>query len=107
MCRNMVVPAEVEPPQLCHHHHLAKTVLDQASVCPLLPEHKPVLWGSDHAMWLYPQPQLVVLADRAARYSVPPTEAGGCAVENPGSFYVDFGFTAYTPLTNSAEPCAL
>jgi hypothetical protein len=159
----LVVPADVSPPELCYHHHLAKSVLDQATLCPLPATARPVHWQYDHALHLYPQPHLAVLADRAARYDVEPIEADGCvracmragrvvggggafdsvlpaclpalrgvcahdaraswigaalsdartsrlcrcACLNPGSFFVDFGFSCYTPLTHSIEPCQL
>jgi hypothetical protein len=106
---------------------------------------RPVHWGADHGLWLYPEPHLVVCADSAAQvcsgcpaapppaaawphsqlasgiprvcrgctlveffspqYAVPPFEDDGCSVLNPGSFYVDFGFSAFTPLTGEVEPC--
>ena len=48
MRRNLVVHAEVEPPELCHHHHLAKAILDQATLCPLPATTRPVHWMADH-----------------------------------------------------------
>ena len=71
MRRSQVISAEVDNETVCHHHHLAATVLAQASLCPLLPMARPVHWGADHGLQLYPQPHLIVLADRAARYAVP------------------------------------
>lgn len=112
MRRAQVLSAEVdEEAGVCHHHHLAHTVIAQSSLCPLLPSVRPVHWSADHGLNLYPQPHLVVLADRAARYAVPrDLEAGvqrEAAVYNPGSFSTDFGFAAYTPATAEIEACQL
>ena len=112
MRRAQVLSAEVdEDAGVFHHHHLAHTVIAQSSLCPLLPMVRPVHWGADHGLNLYPAPNLIVLADRAARYAVPKDIEAGvqreAAVYNPGSFATDFGFAAYTPWTAEIEACQL
>ena len=46
--------------------HLCVTVLQQSHLCPVPLETRPVYWQYDHALHLYPAPDLVVLADSAA-----------------------------------------
>ena len=43
--------------------HLIKTVLDQGHLCPLPVTIRPVYWNYDHALRLYPPPDLLILAD--------------------------------------------
>lgn len=42
------------------------TVLQQSHLCPVPLENQSVYWQYDHALHLYPAPDLVVLADSAA-----------------------------------------
>lgn len=42
------------------------TVLQQSHLCPVPLESQAVYWQYDHALHLYPAPDLVVLADSAA-----------------------------------------
>lgn len=46
--------------------HLCMTVLQQSHLCPVPLENQSVYWQYDHALHLYPAPDLVVLADSAA-----------------------------------------
>ena len=46
--------------------HLCVTVLQQSHLCPVPLETRPVSWQYDHALHLYPAPDLIVLADSAA-----------------------------------------
>lgn len=46
--------------------HLCVTVLQQSHLCPVPLENQSVYWQYDHALHLYPAPDLVVLADSAA-----------------------------------------
>lgn len=71
-----------------------KTIIDQSYLCPLVPSARPVLWRHDHALWLFPTPHTVVIADRVDSFS---HEYAGCLGLNPGSFATDFSFQVYLP----------
>ncbi|KAJ1953450.1 DNA-directed DNA polymerase epsilon, subunit B, partial [Linderina pennispora] len=43
--------------------HLVRTVVDQGHLCPLPQRIRPVYWAYDHAMRVYPIPDVLVLAD--------------------------------------------
>jgi len=61
---------------------LCATLLQESHLCPLPLEYQPVVWELDHAMWLYPMPHGLVLADaEPAARSVFDT----CAIVNPVS----------------------
>lgn len=76
--------------------------------CPLTspplspPLHaRPVYWMYDHALRLYPQPDLVVIGDKSDPFTVTSNE---CTITNPGSFHkTDFEFKVYIPATKMVE----
>ncbi|CEH15208.1 dna polymerase epsilon subunit b [Ceraceosorus bombacis] len=81
--------------------YLVSTILDQAHLCPLPQQSRPVLWEHDHALRLYPMPTALVLADKFDRYEL---TYEGCHVFNPSSFRgSSFGWTTYYPATGRAE----
>lgn len=41
---------------------LVKTLLDEAHLCPLNISVRPVFWNYDHAMYLYPLPDTVIIS---------------------------------------------
>ncbi|KAL3133858.1 hypothetical protein ABBQ32_008325 [Trebouxia sp. C0010 RCD-2024] len=63
--------------------HLCVTVLQQSHLCPVPLENQSVYWQYDHALHLYPAPDLVVLADSAASAQFVFKDT---AFVNPGSF---------------------
>ncbi|WFD32012.1 DNA-directed DNA polymerase [Malassezia sp. CBS 17886] len=80
---------------------LVSTLLDQAHLCPLPHQVRPVLWEYAHALRLYPMPSALVLADRYERFEL---TYEGCHVFNPGSFRgSSYGWTTYYPATGQAE----
>ena len=81
--------------------HFTKTILSQAHLCPLPLHVRPVYWRYDHALWLYPLPDLVVLGDRCDPFT---ETQQGCVVTNIGSFVKSkFEFKAYVPSSNEVE----
>lgn len=65
----------------------------------------PVYWKHDHALQLYPTPDLVVVADQYEAYS---TDHNECQVMNPGVFSKnDFPFKVYIPAENKIEDSAM
>lgn len=48
--------------------HAARTLLAQAHLVPLPLACAPVDWAYDHALRLYPAPDLLVLGDRVERF---------------------------------------
>jgi len=80
--------------------HLVKTLLDQSHLCPLPLRVNPVYWQYDHALRLYPLPDVVVLADFYDQYHWCYEE---CVALNPGSFPTEFSFVVYRPATRGTE----
>lgn len=58
MQRNVLVAPD-ERKALSTAHHLASTLLEQAHLLPLPMHIRPVHWAFEHALRLYPQPDLV------------------------------------------------
>lgn len=44
-------------------HGLVSTQLQQSHLCPIPIRHQPVMWDMDHALRLYPAPNVLVMAD--------------------------------------------
>ncbi|KAJ2772236.1 DNA-directed DNA polymerase epsilon, subunit B [Coemansia nantahalensis] len=81
--------------------HLVRTVVDQGHLCPLPQRVRPIYWAYDHAMRLYPVPDVLVLADRFDPYSV---SYEGCHCINPGSFSGgDHSFFMYFPVSRTSQ----
>ncbi|KAJ3358563.1 DNA-directed DNA polymerase epsilon, subunit B [Allomyces javanicus] len=90
---------EVAPHEL--PYHLARTLVDQAHLCPLPVHVAPVAWDLDHALRLYPAPDVVVVADRAEPFH---EQYEGVHVVNPGPFASNgFGFAIYEPATKEVK----
>lgn len=65
----------------------------------------PVYWKHDHALQLYPTPDLIIVADSSQQFS---TKIADCRVLNPGVFpRNNFSFKVYRPGTNEVEDCEL
>ncbi len=80
---------------------LVATVAQEAHLCPLPLEHAPVAWGHDHALWLYPLPDALVLAEPEAAAAA---AFDACACLNPGPLAAG-GFGAWAPVANEVELC--
>jgi len=79
---------------------LVQTILDQAHLCPLPMQVKPIIWDLDHSLRLSPLPHLLVLADHAEQYCY---TSEGCIAVNPGSFSSDCSFLVYRPADKTVE----
>lgn len=84
--------------------HLVKTIVDQAHLCPLPLNEAAVAWQHDHALWLHPAPDVLVLADRHNQYSHTYHET---LAFNPGTFVSDASWMVYRPGTREVEASAL
>tara|TARA_B110001452_G_scaffold13274_1_gene10962 strand:+ start:210 stop:1865 length:1656 start_codon:yes stop_codon:yes gene_type:complete len=93
MRRSCVLPPNEEESEDLNEH-LVKSVLDQAHLCPLPPTELAVYWQYDHALWLHPSPDVLILADRHNQYQLPYEET---LALNPGSFASDFAWQVYRP----------
>lgn len=81
--------------------HFAKTIFSQAHLCPLPLHSRPVYWAFDHALQLYPLPDLVVIGDKCDPFTV---TTGECTLTNPGSFLRSgFEFKVYMPASRQVE----
>lgn len=68
--------------------HLVKSVVEQAHLSPLPLVAQPICWASDQALYLYPLPDILVLADACPSFAL---RYEGCLCANPGPFDVDAG----------------
>ena len=66
--RACVLPPSNDASITSLNQHLLKTLIDGAHLCPLPPEEAAVYWENDHAMWLHPSPDVLVLADRQHQF---------------------------------------
>lgn len=98
LCRNCVkFPSE----STNLSSHLVKTLLSQAHLCPLPLHVRPVYWRYDHALRLYPLPDLVVLGDKCDPFT---DTQDDCTITNVGSFVKSkFEFKVYIPSSNTVE----
>ncbi len=98
LCRHCVkFPSDVT--DLSNHY--TKTLLSQAHLCPLPLHTRPVYWQYDHALRLYPLPDLVVMGDKCDPFTV---TANDCTVTNLGSFSkTGFEFKVYVPAKKIVE----
>ena len=98
LCRNCVrFPSEAADLQT----HFVKTILSQSHLCPLPLHVRPVYWMYDHALRLYPLPDLVVLGDKCDPFT---ETLHNCTVTNVGSFVRSgFEFKVYLPSSNTVE----
>eukprot|EP00897_Mesotaenium_endlicherianum_P003690 jgi/Mesen1/3349/ME000191S02482 len=76
--------------------HLVVTALQQSHLCPLPLTTQPIFWEYDHALRLYPVPDVVIFADRAEQNRF---VFEGVTCFNPGPFTTDSTFVAYRPAT--------
>lgn len=81
--------------------HVCATVLQQSHLCPVPLEFQPIYWEWDHALYVYPLPDALVLADAAPAASF---QFDSCSCINPGSL-ASGTFAAYSPVTREAEIC--
>jgi len=102
MCRNSVhLPKDSQDIS----SQFVKTILSQGHLCPLPLIVRPVYWGFDNALRLYPLPDLVVCADKYDPYNVGNSDA---IVMNPGSFSRSkFCFNVYWPASREVEECKI
>ncbi|CAL1265682.1 unnamed protein product [Larinioides sclopetarius] len=101
MCRNSIyTPWEheekVDIPSL-----FVKTAIANAHLLPLPLNVAPVYWEYDHALSLYPLPDVVVCADKHDPYTVTSSD---CIFFNPGSLpRSNFSFKVYFPSAKQVE----
>uniref|UniRef100_A0A7S3EJ80 DNA polymerase epsilon subunit n=1 Tax=Rhodosorus marinus TaxID=101924 RepID=A0A7S3EJ80_9RHOD len=77
-----------------HTEHLVKSIVDQAHLCPLPLTSRPVLWEHDHALWLFPTPDVLVLACNQSPFV---WSYNNCQAANPSRFGENCTFTVYLP----------
>ncbi|CAM9215034.1 unnamed protein product [Ascophyllum nodosum] len=98
MQRHILFPPS--DPDMDVTEHCTKTLLHQGHLCPLPLAARPIHWELDDALWLYPLPHVVVLADRTDQYR---WLLGDCCALNPGSFPADASFVVYRPASRTVE----
>ena len=99
MCRNCIYFPESGDIS----NHFTKTLISQGHLAPLPLHTCPVYWDFDRSMYLYPLPDLVVIADKFDPFQ---QQMMQCNVINPGSFGKnDFAFKTYFPKSKKIEDC--
>ena len=77
------------------------TVIQESHLCPVPLEYQPIAWEFDHAMYIYPNPHGLILADsEPAARSIFDT----CDCLNPGSLATGT-FGAWNPASREMELC--
>eukprot|EP01112_Ceratiomyxa_fruticulosa_P022380 TRINITY_DN8173_c0_g2_i1.p1 TRINITY_DN8173_c0_g2~~TRINITY_DN8173_c0_g2_i1.p1 ORF type:complete len:559 (+),score=89.64 TRINITY_DN8173_c0_g2_i1:155-1831(+) len=82
--------------------HLVKTLCDESHLCPLPLQVRPIYWTFDHALYLYPLPSILVLADKSNQFE---HTYNGCVCFNPSTFNTDWSFVCYRPSSTELEFC--
>ncbi|CEG77121.1 hypothetical protein RMATCC62417_11918 [Rhizopus microsporus] len=102
--RNTLIPTNLNADNQ-RIKHLVRTILDQGHLCPLPLSVKPVYWGYDHALRLFPLPHAIILADKCENYGISYEETH-CI--NPGSFpNSEMTWSVYFPATKTSQKCSL
>lgn len=84
---------------------IGRTIISQGHLAPMHMIPMPVYWAYDHALQLYPLPDLIVLGDNTKAFA---TEIQGCQVMNVGSFAKHhYSFKVYVPATRTMEDSAI
>ncbi|XP_076666630.1 DNA polymerase epsilon subunit 2 [Andrena cerasifolii] len=87
------------------YDHYAKSIICQSYLTPLNLSVIPIYWKYNHALQIYPTPDLIVAADKFEAYE---TKYSNCHVINPGSFPKNnFSFKVYVPALDVIEHCAI
>ncbi|KAN0045292.1 hypothetical protein ACTA71_005669 [Dictyostelium dimigraforme] len=86
----------LEPSQSCDiSQHLIELICSNSHLCNLTLEDKPIYWNYDHAMSVYPLPDILVIGDKSNQYEH--SRADGTYSMNPSSFSTDYSFAHYIP----------
>lgn len=81
------------------HKSMLTTIIDQRHLCPIDLEHAPIAWPYDHAMRLFPPPDVLVICDSCPAW----TDHYCSRAFNPGQFGNGGTFVQYFPATKRAE----
>lgn len=103
MVRHCAVRPDVESSSQMAEH-MMKSIVDQGHLFPIPLTARPLLWAHDQALWLFPSPHVVVVADAVEACSFTYGETLGI---NPGSFGADSSFSVYVPATKTTTACTL
>ncbi|ETO23739.1 DNA polymerase epsilon subunit 2 [Reticulomyxa filosa] len=105
MRRKCVIVPNMKPQQGTDiSHHLARTILDQAHLCPLPLTTRPIMCNFDHALMLYPPPTTLILADSHTEYRYLYNDT---QVICPGEFVTNGSFITYIPSTKQNSFCRI
>ncbi|KAN0031595.1 hypothetical protein ACTFIV_005460 [Dictyostelium citrinum] len=86
----------LEPSQSCDiSQHLIELICSNSHLCNLTLEDKPIYWNYDHAMSVYPLPDILVIGDKSNQYEH--SRSDGTYSMNPSSFSTDYSFAHYIP----------
>jgi len=77
-----------------------RTILSQSHLAPFPQRISPIYWGWDHALRLFPLPDLLIMADNYKGYNL--TLSGTLCI-NPSSFSRNGNFNLYYPKERSVD----
>uniref|UniRef100_F6WBW9 DNA polymerase II subunit 2 n=2 Tax=Ciona intestinalis TaxID=7719 RepID=F6WBW9_CIOIN len=97
MCKN-----SIRGPTTDINEQFVKSVLSQGHLSPLPIHINPVYWSHDHALSLYPVPDVIVFSDRHTEpFDITQID---CKCLNPGSFSSgDYCFKVYYPASRTVD----
>ncbi|EFA76354.1 putative DNA polymerase epsilon subunit B [Heterostelium album PN500] len=88
--------------QLDITQHLLENICSNSHLCNLPLEIRPIYWNFDHALSLYPLPNVLVLSDKYNQYQ---HDYQNTNCFNPSSFSTDFSFSNYYPAKKECLFC--
>eukprot|EP00762_Andalucia_godoyi_P005954 ANDGO_00066.mRNA.1 DNA polymerase epsilon subunit B len=80
--------------------HLVSTILSQGHFSPVSLTSQPVYWELDHALHLFPLPDVLVLGDTCSAFL---WQHYGCHCIHPGVFSIEHKFGIYSPSDGSID----
>jgi len=97
--RNAILPPSHAEPDI--KKHAIRTLVDGGHLAPFSLNTRPIYWSRDHALSLYPVPEVSIIADRFEPFTTSYAEG---TFMNPGSFLnSDFSFMVYYPWSRKPE----
>ena len=85
------------------NQHLIRSLIDGAHLSPLPQAESASYWQHDHAMWLHPAPDVLVVADRQQQFQHVYNET---LAFNPGTRTTIGPLTTPFAMLNSCEACS-
>jgi DNA polymerase epsilon subunit 2 len=99
LLKRMGNAAVLPPPERKAHKAMLRTIIDQRHLCPMDLEHGCISWNFDHAMRLFPQPDVLAVCEASPAWS---EKYEGCCAFNPGQLSQGT-YAQYLPFERRAD----